>query len=204
MGRTRLLLAVAAVALLLGLAACGDGDDPAEATPTTFVERRTDIPEVNAVLDAVEAGDIEHIKSLLRYTPMPCGSTNAFVVCDPGEAEGTLQDVLAIAACKEGLMTRERIARSFLPEPISRTVYGVYPAPASSGELWDPPADYIAVFSSTDPGRELFATAIEQGAIVKLLYGVNLNQPPYTCAGVPVELVRALSLEDPILPPLEQ
>ncbi len=60
-----------------------------------------------------------------------------------------------------------------------------------------------AAYSSKKPGHELFATAIHEGDIVKLLLGVNLTQPA-VCSGIPVELVRALGLEDPILPPPEQ
>ena len=203
---------VAACTLLLGLAACGDGDDPAEVTPTAVAERsptsaasliprRTGIPEVDTVLDAVEAGDVERISALLRFTAMPCGSAGGLVVCDPGEGEGASRDMLALAACEEALLSRDEVESSWLPGwSVNPTVYGVYTAPPSSGQPLDPPAEYIAVFAAPESTRGLFATAIDQGRIVKLFYGLPI--PPNICAATPEVLVEGLGLEEAILPPL--
>ena len=175
--------------------------------------RRTDIPEVDAVLDAVESGDADRVSALLRFTSTPCvPSTSARFgpVCGPDQEGGALVDVVPISDCKEGFSGRDGLDAALRFALVDPALSGVYRTPPG----WEqrpygvyPPAEYIAVFSRqvvrrdgrvTDR-RQVFAVAIDQGEIVKVFFATPF--PPSTCASTPAEIVAALGLEDAILPP---
>ena len=72
--------------------------------------RRTDIPEVDAVLDAVESGDADLVSALLRFTQKLCGQSNPpYYYCGPEAEEPSLVDVVPISACKYYYLGRARL-----------------------------------------------------------------------------------------------
>ena len=214
-----LLLVVAVIGLALGGVACDD-DGQDEVTPTTGAEgriapasgtepsppplststpssgRRTGIPGVDAVVAAVESDDADRVRSLLRYMTFPCeppGSAG-LAICRTGQEEGTPVDLFPISGCEPGLSGREEVdgmrltgrgvGASFLHE--------VYRAPAG----FEPPAEYIAVFSTASVSGKGLAMAINQGQIVKIFFAVIVQ--PSSCAMTVAGMVDGLGLEEVI------
>ena len=199
--------------LTLGFAACGDGGGQDRATPTTAAQpsptaatsRRTDIPEVDAVLDAVESGDPDRVSALLRFTPILCEPSTPYFHCGL-DHEGSLVDVIPISICEEALSDRHGVDAYLRATLVDPALYGVYKAPPGLEQRTYgvyPPAEYIAVFSRQPlAGREVLAVAIDRGEIVKVFFATPF--PPSTCASTPAEIVAALGLEDAILPPVDR
>ncbi len=176
--------------------------------------RRTDIPEVDAVLAAVESGDADQVSALLRFTSTPCvPSTSARFgpVCGTDQEEGSLVDVVPISDCKESFSGRDGLGaalRVALVDPALDGVYKMPPGIAPQPLGFDLPAEYIAVFSRQQvrpdgrvlSRRQVFAVTIDQGEIVQVVFAMPL--PPNICASTPAQIVEGLGLEDAILPPV--
>ena len=160
----------AAVATLVGLlfllaagGACGGGEGTS----------RTVVPEVDAVVQAVLAGDQESLRGFVRYTPVACSTESQIGVelCRPGEVDGTLVDALPAAQCEGHYIRRDGIdqALAYLlaGEP---KLYGVYLASPSTSLA----GDHTAVFAVEGPepgqvfGMELL---IDDGRIVWIDFG---------------------------------
>ena len=219
-----LLVAVAVIGLALGGVACGD-DGQDEVTPATGAEgritptsatepsppslstltpargRRTGIPEVDAVVDAVESAEPDRVFDLFRFTPIPCEpptSDTAAVHCLPEEPEGTLVDLLPVSLCKDTRFRRETVDEYLRVELEGPTLYAVYRAPPG---LAQGPAQYVAVFSKPPPGaRRGLAVAIDQGQIVTIFFA---KHTPNACAQTAAELVESLGLDNAVLAPIE-
>ena len=215
-----LLVAVAVIGLALGGVACGD-DGQDEATPTIGVEgritptsvaqpsptsadtltpargRRTGIPEVDAVVDAVESDDADRVRSLLRYMTFPCEPPGADgpAICRTGQKEGTPVDLFPSEGCESGLTSREEIDRSRLTGRGmgASILYEVYRAPAG----FEPPAEYIAVFSTASVSWPGLAMAIDQGQVVKIFFAV-IFPGGLGCAAKLADMVDALGVEEVI------
>ena len=224
MGWRTLLVAMAVIGLVLGAVACGD-DDQDEATPTIGAEgriapasgtepsppslstptpssgRRTGIPEVDAVVAAVESAEPDRVFDLFRFTPIPCEpptSDTGYILCLPEEPEGTLVDSLPVSLCKDTRFRRETVDAYLRVELEGPTLYAVYRAPPG---LAQGPAQYVAVFSKPPPGaRRGLAVAIDQGQIVTIFFA---KHTPNACAQTAAELVESLGLDDAVLPPVE-
>ena len=214
-----LLVAVAVIGLALGAVACGD-DDQDEVTPTIGAEgritptgvaqllptsadtrtpargRRTGIPEVDAVVDAVESAESDRVFDLFRFTPIPCEpptSDTGYILCLPEEPEGTLVDSLPVSLCKDTRFRRDTVDEYLRVELEGPTLYAVYRAPPG---LAQGPAQYVAVFSKPPPGaRRGLAVAIDQGQIVTIFFA---KHTPNACAQTAAELVESLGLEEVI------
>lgn len=201
--------------LAFGAVACGEGDDQSRVTategaqlsPTSVGTRtppsgsRTDIPEVDAILDAIESGEPDRIGSLLRFTPSPCvspASTGGLVVCRPDQAVGTPVDILPVSVCEETFMTRQ-VIDPYLETLAEVFLHGVYKAPPGI----EPPAQYVAVFSKSPQERwPGLAVAIDQGQIVKFFFAMPIPDSNF-CAQTSEEIVEGLGLKEIVLPPVE-
>lgn len=174
--------------------------------------RRTDIPEVDAVLDAVESGDADRVSALLRFTPKLCGQSNPpYFYCGPDAEEPSLVDVVPISDCKYYYLGRDGLDESLrraLVDPALDGVYKMPPGIAPQPLGFDLPAEYIAVFSRqvvrldgrVMNRRQVFAVTIDRGEIVQVIFAMPVQ--PNICASTPAEIVEALGLEDAILPPV--
>ena len=215
-----LLVAVAVIGIALGGVACGDDDQdevtptigaegqitptsgtepspPVLSTPTPFSGRRTGIPEVDAVVAAVESDDSDRVRSLLRYMPFPCeppGSAG-LAICRTGQEEGTPIDLFPIAGCELGMSSREDVDGMRLTgRGMSASIlHEVYRAPPG----FEPPAEYIAVFSTASGSGQGLAMVINQGQIVKIFFAVIVPHSTF-CTMTPAGIVDALGLEEVI------
>ena len=215
-----LLVAVAVIGLALGGVTCGDdGQDevtpttgaegqitptsgtepspPSLSTPTPFSGRRTGIPEVDAVVAAVESDEPDRVRSLLRYMTFPCEPPGADgpAICRTGQKEGTPVDLFPTEGCESGLTSREEIDRSRLTGRGmgASILYEVYRAPAG----FEPPAEYIAVFSTASVSWPGLAMAIDQGQVVKIFFAV-IFPGGLGCAAKLADMVDALGVEEVI------
>lgn len=223
MERWRALLGTTFVALFaLGFVACSDGDDKNQVTPTIAEQpsatpvntitpvstdtpplgRHTDIPEVDAVLDAVESGDSDRVLALVHFASIPCVPSDSNIrgpVCGPDQESGSLVIVVPVSICEEGLFGRDELSGYLNAELIGPVVYAVYEPPLDL----EPEAQYVAVFS-TEPQIERMeglAIAIDNGQIVKIYFAFPSSSG---CALSPPAIVRGLGLVNEVLPPLQQ
>lgn len=214
-GRSLVVAGLALAAVLALASACDDGDTaeptatpaatseptataPATATPTAPTGR-TGIPELDAVIDALRSGDPAAIELLLRFNSVPC--TTAFGLggppkCGPGESDGDLVDVFLNFGCEGGYAAPEdagRLAEGFASKPL----YAVYRVPDDYGFTNESyadlgfPTEYTAIVSDEErtAATELL---IHEGGII----GTR-----FSCVAPPEEFVKALGLEDAVLPP---
>lgn len=114
-GRIRPLVVVAA-ALAVAAAACSGSDGQREvpgtyssAAPPTFAP--TGDEAVDAIVGAVLQGDSAALGALLHPTPVACstvpGPTMPSLVCERGEAEGSLHNVVTTGGCQPTYVSPE-------------------------------------------------------------------------------------------------
>lgn len=211
--------ALASIAVALTVLACSGGQDdtsnlPTDATlsptaePTSLPQATvapqpdTGIPEIDAVVDAVESRDIEALVSLIRATRVPCTTTIGQLTLEPpcpaDTVDGSIIDAFHVVNCEVGfvpidhaieLMFREYGA-IFLP---TSTIYGVY-RPPSSSSFGGGMSSYAIVLSfemadSSDPFGWMLI--VEDG-----LVGVDSG-----CVRSPEHLIEDNRLTDPLLTP---
>lgn len=109
---------------------------------------RTGIPDVDAVLAAVESGDPQQLRDLIRFTTVACTTADGLggpPKCQDGEAEGTLVEVLPFLG-SEGHFLREGEAANF-PGVNVIGLYAVYKVSDSaySDEAY-PTGEYAVMF----------------------------------------------------------
>jgi len=131
---------------------------------------RTGIPDVDAVLAAVESGDPQALRDLVRYTTVGC--TNAEGLggppkCREGEAEGTLVNVLPFLG-SEGHFLHESELSSF-PGVNVIGLYAVYVVSDSAySEEAYTTGEYAAMFTTEDD-QTVIVLQIREG-IVRIDY----------------------------------
>jgi hypothetical protein len=165
-----------AVTIAIGatVAACGGGDDAT----------RTQISQVNAVIEAVEAHDREALRELLQFTSLPC--TDATGAADRprclGEAAGTNVDVFQANDCEAGWLRREGLD-SLLDQVIALepVVYAAFRTP----EGFYLAGRYAVVFEGADPRvdepglKRYMAVGVEGdfGEITGIALGCGVDEP---------------------------
>lgn len=197
-------LTIGLLGLALLLTACGGGGSdptataPAIETPTATAtaevdSRRTGIPELDAVLDAVRSHDPAAVRPFIGFETVACigptpGSLGA-LFCEDGEAPGTAIEALGVAQC-EGHYLRADDMDQALQSMTDPTVELYAVARTENG--------YRAVFSrlvGPDLGTALgYALQIEGGSVTFVNFG---------CGESAEELVDGVSPEDFALPPKE-
>lgn len=160
--------ALAVLVAAITLVGCGGGDDAPLPTPTvettagateTPVEGRTGIPDVDAVIAAVEAGNVDALATMMRFTDMPClGPTTPplppaeIIRCAPDQANGTLVDGFLYASCEgTSMLEAGRATPMFIAElrQAHNEVYAVYrTTPQSAFGTGDfPHVDYAVMLT---------------------------------------------------------
>lgn len=228
MSRQRwLVCALVLLGVALGAAACGDdngevaptadvgptatSESTAEPSPTspetaTPSVRRTGIPEVDAVLDAVESGEIEPVVELVRFESIPCEPPGSAleVACKPDEPTGAPVEVVLSSSCEGDLfLRREEIDDSYLG---NLRVHAIYQAPPGFDRRFQSlrDGDYVAVFERPTGGLwPTRAFVIDQGEVVQVLPAFIIPEESF-CAGTPKDFVHAMGLTEAILPPVEE
>ena len=130
---------------------------------------RTNIKDVDLIIDAVLANDLEARRKLIAYIMTPCTTAQGAggpPKCAPGETNGTRVEVFPFLG-EEG----EHIRRPAIDRILQFSVtglYGVYRVPDSAfrAEYW-PAGKYALVFVATGLQRQA-TVFVEDGKIVRL------------------------------------
>lgn len=225
-GKRSLILGTA-LAALLALAACGDGEEQPKATPspataatatraataaatiaTTQPSGRTGVAELDPVIDALLSKDAKTIRPLIVFTSVPCTTAVGMggpPKCPQGQTDGHLVDVFYSGVCEGEYKTpgaEEGIAQGLAQS----TLYAVYRVPADFryaelGFL----AEYVAIISrpaikATEPATR----NIEDAATLVLINHGRITGTVFSCALPPAQYVEQLGLTDAVLPPAAQ
>lgn len=127
---------------------------------------RTGIADVDAVLAAVESGDAQALRDLVRFTTIGCVKTDGMggpPKCQDGEAEGTLVHVLPFMGI-EGSFVYE----SDLPNLLFSDVLGIYAVYAVSESAYSEeayPAGKYAVMFATETDQVFIVYQIREGIV---------------------------------------
>ena len=69
--------------------------------------RRSGIPIIDAILDALQTGDEARWRDLVVFTPTPCHNYDYGAPCPPGAPDGTLVEAISTVGCHGGYMLPE-------------------------------------------------------------------------------------------------
>ena len=145
----------------------------------------TPIPDdLEAVLEAVEIGDVLTLLNLLGFAVLACTDEPAgggSPECEQGEASGTMVAVFPFAACEpEWLRTTAIEAALTEVATLSPVRLAVVSTPGGYGRV---PSEYVAVFAGPDPrldGRpdRGLAVAVRGGRIVEITLACGEGDDP--------------------------
>lgn len=190
----RVIFGTFLLVVLMGVTACSDsgGDDARES-----------VPDVDNVVEAVEARDVDALGELVGYRQEACtwqpGDDGRSLACRFGEAEGTLVAVVAYVQCEESYLRSGDVPNALEhilnPEP---AVYAAFSAPAAApGSLAasaaEPIWEYAIVFSSDEAGTPLGRRLVIQGGKVVLV--------DFGCGEAPEQMVEGIDESRFIIPP---
>lgn len=127
---------------------------------------RTGIADVDAVLAAMESGDAQSLRDLIRFTTVGC--TNAEGMggppkCQEGESEGALVNVLPFLG-PEGSFMYESDLSNFLPMQVLG-IYAVYSVSDSAYSEEAYPAGEYAVMFTTEEDQVFIIYQIREGIV---------------------------------------
>jgi hypothetical protein len=191
----RLGLAAALILIMALFAATCRRTDAPQPTPTppvlpTATPRSSAIGilEVDTVIAAVIAGDLDALQSFAEFHPVACEpigvGVGAEAYCRDNEAAATLVEVIPATGCEGGSLRADEFGAIRLGERV--TLYAVY----GDGEK------YVAVFSRAagqSKGQRLgMAAEIAGGRLIALRFG---------CATTSEDFVARVPPEQFVLPP---
>ena len=180
------------LAALVGVAACGGGggDDAPER-----------VPDVDNVVAALEARDVDALGELVGYRQEACasrpGDAGGPPACRFGEAEGTLVVVVPLAQCEASYLRSGDVPNALEhlldPEP---EVFAAFPIPASASataSAAEPVGEYVVVLSSDEEGAALGRRLVIEGGKVVLL--------DFGCGEPPEKMIEGINDSSFIIPP---
>jgi hypothetical protein len=135
------------------------------------LDTRTGIEDVDVILEAVEADDMEQLRSLIHYTTVGCLNVDALggpPRCRDGEAAGTLVEALPFIGPEGGFLRKDEIENWPGPEVVG--IYAVYRVSGSvfSEEYY--PAGEYGIFLLTDDGNSAMVLQVKDAGIVRIDY----------------------------------
>jgi len=127
---------------------------------------RTGIADVDEILAAVESGDDQALRDLIRFTTVGCTNADGLggpPKCREGEAEGTLVNVFPFLG-PEGAFMRESDVSGFRAMAVLG-IYAVYSVSDSAySEEAYPAGDYAAMFT-TEEDQIVLVFQIREGIV---------------------------------------
>ena len=127
---------------------------------------RTGIADVDEVLAAVESGDVQALRALVRFTKVGCTKADGMggpPKCQAGEAEGTLVNVLPLLG-PEGSFIHEAELSNFQPMDMTG-IFAMYSVSASSYAEEAYPAGEYAVMFTTIEDQIFIVFQIREGIV---------------------------------------
>jgi hypothetical protein len=164
------------VALVALVASCGDDAD-----------RSTGVPELDAIIEAVESGDAASLRELIEFQTLGCtvelgegGPPKCWNFPGVTQAEGTEVEAFELYGCAPDWVPSDRLDAELtqvVATPLTR--FAAFDAPAQyqpGGGLREPTAlaraSHVAVFSGSA------AVAVDGGRIVALWRGCGAGESP--------------------------
>ncbi len=130
---------------------------------------KTNVEAVDKVLAAVASGNIQELRSLIRYTTAPCTTADGLggpPKCREGEAEGTLLEILPFMEGEGSFLRKNDIGN--WPGVDASAVYAVYRvAKDVQVEEYYPSGEYAIVFLGP-PNQPAVSVRIDDGGIVRI------------------------------------
>ncbi len=125
----------AAVRTLDGTAGFASSDDVAPLTGHPALPALTGLADVDPIVEAVRAGDVDALLAHVRYTRRPCSDQPSYGLrCAAlGVPSGTEFDVISVGNCDVGTVTADGVAefaRSFFGPQGATTFVGAFDTPA--------------------------------------------------------------------------
>lgn len=198
------LLVITLGLTLVAFTAVGCGDDgdagnptatpgaltPAPASPTPEPTRDVQAMRLRAIVALMEANDVEGLRAFLAFTPTAC-ATNVQGAggppdCRPGEPDGTLVPVLAIADCEGHFVREDELALDPLATGTISFV-GAYRAP----EGFFPDGEIVLLFTRLMSGVGEIGTQL-------ILTGDAVTGIRYGCGTTAEEMIELHGLTDEI------
>jgi hypothetical protein len=142
-------------------------------TPTVTEDYPLDTETGNSAIDpvlaAVESGDAQELRSLVKYTNARCTNADGLggpPKCREGEAEGTMSEVLPFISSEGSFLRKEEIGNWRGINPAA--LYAIYRvSPNALQEEYYPQGDYIAFFIARE-NQTVDALHIAGGKIVRV------------------------------------
>jgi len=149
---------------------------PSETQVTTLsqshpLDTLTNIPEIDVIIQAVASGNPQELRNLFEYTTATCMTVNALggpPPCRPGEAEGTLVEVLPSLG-PEGSFLRKDEVENF-PGLNVTGLYAVYRVPDSAFSDENYPAGEYGIAYLSEGDRPEVILQVTDGKIVRIDY----------------------------------
>jgi len=143
--------------------------------------RRSEIPLVDAVLDAGYAGDADALDRLISYRSAPCGIEFA-PECPAGLAPGTLVEGLSSTACHGGHIKRDEAPAALIQLIQSSALYGITPQGITNGV----PDPLLVLMVSTKTERQNPASLVfDATSVVAISRNCSGLVPDWTLGGRP-------------------
>lgn len=174
------LALILGVGFLLVATACGGG-----------AKKRTDVTDVDGVIDAVTSREATAISDRLQFSTLPCTTATGEggpPKCAAGEADGTKVDVFETYDCAVNWRRRTDVdAMVRQVSALAPRVYAAFrtpPAYEPGGQFRDAAAvaasQYIAVFDTdvTTDQRRGIAVAVGSGKIAAIWFGCGAGTGP--------------------------
>jgi hypothetical protein len=156
-----------------------------------------ELEEIKPVIEAILSGSITDRADLVSYTTTACTTADGLggpPKCEPGEAEGTLVEVLPVLA-GEGSFSRPESVEGAL-DFVVMDMLAAYrvPADAFQADYW-PAGKYGVIFTREMNAVPMPVTVfVEDGRIVRLQHHMGIN---------PQDLIEQLPVEAIIITPSE-
>jgi hypothetical protein len=140
------------------------------------LDTRTGIEDVDVILDAVGADDMEQLRNLIHYTTVGCLNVDALggpPRCRDGEAAGTLVEALPFLGPEGGFIRKDEIGNWRGPEAMG--IYAVYQVSGSAYAEEYYPAGEHGIFLLTEEGDSGMILQVRDGGIVRIDYVFDLS-----------------------------
>jgi hypothetical protein len=133
------------------------------------LETRVGIEEIDTVLTAVPSGDVQLLRSLVKFTTAKCTLLEGLggpPKCRPGEAEGALVEVLPFLG-SEGSFIRKDEIENWQGIEVSG-VYAIYRVSADVQFEENYPAGEVAIIFVAPENRPAVSLRLTEGGLVRV------------------------------------
>jgi hypothetical protein len=151
-------------------------------TPEPAADRRTGVPDLDRIIDAVDQKDVATLEQLVDYQVVGCTTelgAGGPPKCPNGVADGTMLRVFPVVSCEGGWTEDASETLAFFVDA-ARGLYAAARNPGipDVGPDW-PASDTLLVFHLQQPyGAAAGRIHVSAGRIVAVWYSCSVGSPP--------------------------